>query len=69
MARNMDKMEMLKVSEAASLLGMQKRTLDAWRGLGKGPAYHVVGKKAIRYKRCDLEDYLNKRKIDVSGEG
>lgn len=39
--------------ETADLLSVKPRTLEKWRFLGKGPAWHVCG-RAIRYHYVDL---------------
>ena len=41
-------------AEAASLLGMSRRTLQKWRLTGGGPEYLKVG-KSVRY----AEDYIH----------
>jgi predicted DNA-binding transcriptional regulator AlpA len=43
--------------EAADLLRMSERTLQAWRGQGRGPAFVRAG-RAIRYRRSDLAIWI-----------
>ena len=48
---------LLRTPEAAALLGLKKPTLEKWRVQGGGPVYLRVGKKAIRYRRSDIEAF------------
>ncbi len=55
--------EVLSRKETAQLLGIDIRTLDRWRKLGRGPAYLDLtcgkGKKpCIRYRKTELERFL-----------
>jgi len=55
--------EVLSRKETAQLLGIDIRTLDRWRKLGRGPAYLDLtqgrGKKpCIRYRTRELEKFL-----------
>ena len=43
----------LTASEAATLLRLSRRTLDGYRSIGAGPAYHVFGNRVV-YSRADL---------------
>lgn len=45
---------------AASVLGVQPRTLESWRLRGGGPRYVQVG-RLIRYRRLTLEQWLAER--------
>lgn len=48
----------LNSAQAADYLGsMSPKTLAAWRGLGKGPRYRVVGQRLVRYHRDDLDAF------------
>jgi predicted DNA-binding transcriptional regulator AlpA len=44
---------LLNELQAARLLGLSSRTLQAWRSRGAGPAYVRAG-RAVRYRRSDL---------------
>ena len=54
----------LTTQEAAQLLGIDKRTLDNWRSLGRGPAYCRHSKRLIRYRRVDIEAYQQASRIE-----
>jgi hypothetical protein len=43
---------------AASYLGTTAGTLKNWRASGKGPKYHVVQDRLVRYHREDLDGFV-----------
>jgi len=47
-----------KTKEAAEYLAVTKSTLDAWRCYGKGPIFLKYGTKAIRYRKEDLDSFI-----------
>ena len=47
--------ECLTTPEAAKVLGLAETTLEKYRVYGTGPQYIKFGKKAVRYRRGDLE--------------
>ena len=53
---------LLHTTEAAFLLGLSPRTMEALRLRGGGPAYYSVGRRACRYRRRDLEIWLDVRR-------
>jgi len=44
--------------EAAAILGVQRKTLQNWRTLRKGPRAKKIGAKIIRYNRADLLAFI-----------
>ncbi|MFT4247641.1 MAG: helix-turn-helix domain-containing protein [Pseudomonas sp.] len=50
--------DLLDEKEAAALLAMKVATLRNWRALRTGPRYVKVGKRAVRYRRADLEAFI-----------
>jgi predicted DNA-binding transcriptional regulator AlpA len=50
---NVDQDKLLTEIQAADLLRMSSRTLQAWRGQGVGPPFIRAG-RAIRYRRSDV---------------
>ena len=48
---------MLNEQEAAAILGLSRRTLQAWRRLGKGPKYKKLGERAVRYELETLQAF------------
>ncbi len=49
----------LTTADAAEYLDMKKGTLEKWRFLKKGPRYYKIGKKQVRYRKSDLEAFLD----------
>ncbi len=52
---------LLLTAEVAFLLGLSPRTLEALRLKGGGPPFVAVTPKAVRYRRCDLEAWIEAR--------
>lgn len=52
---------LLTEKEAAKILGFSIRTLQKWRGNGGGPRFVHVSARAIRYRRADLEQWIEGR--------
>ncbi|MEO1242503.1 MAG: helix-turn-helix domain-containing protein [Pseudomonadota bacterium] len=54
--------DLLTEREAAQYLGVSPRTLSNWRVRSNdGPRYHKLSSRAVRYRRADLEDWLEDR--------
>jgi predicted DNA-binding transcriptional regulator AlpA len=51
---------LLNSEDAAQILGCSARTLASWRIAGDGPKFVAVG-RLIRYRRGDLEEWLQSR--------
>ena len=43
---------------AAAYLGSTAGTLKNWRATGKGPRYHVVQERLVRYHRDELDEFV-----------
>ena len=52
-------MELLNEEQAAKVLNVAQRTLQAWRFQGKGPAFVRISSRCIRYRRPDLEAWID----------
>ena len=48
--------------EAAELLGVLPATLAVWSHYKRGPVYHKVG-RSVRYKRSDVESFIEQGRI------
>lgn len=48
---------------AAALLGVSRRTLEAWRIRGGGPVYVRLGPGAVRYRPADLAAWIDARLV------
>lgn len=53
---------MLTTAQAAVVLGLSPRTLEQFRVKGGGCQYFALGRRAIRYKRQDLDAWLDARR-------
>lgn len=54
--------EVLTTPEAAEYVRLRKPTLERFRLTGEGPRYCKLG-GAVRYRRCDLDEWLQTRLI------
>ena len=53
---------LLTTTEAAAVLNLSPRTLEQLRVTGAGPPYFALGKRAVRYKHSDINDWLDARR-------
>lgn len=58
----------LTVDEAAEVLSVSVKTLEAWRRLGKGPAFVKLG-RSVRYTMRSLDEFTRDRTVRNSAEG
>ena len=49
---------LLTEKEAGKLLGFSIRTLQKWRIQGEGPPFVRISARAIRYRREDLDQWI-----------
>lgn len=54
--------DLLNEHEVADLLRVKLQTLRNWRWSGKGPHFFHVGERLIRYRRADLQAFLERGK-------
>jgi excisionase family DNA binding protein len=47
--------------EAAKYVGVSSAAFRLWRAQGTGPTYFRAGSKLIRYRRRDLDDWIEAR--------
>lgn len=52
---------------AATILGRSPRTLEDWRGNGRGPRFIKVG-RPVRYRLSDLVAFLDTQTFSNTGE-
>ncbi len=52
--------DLLKEGDVARWTGLSIRTLQAYRVKGGGPVYIKLGGSAIRYRRSDVEAYIER---------
>ena len=53
---------LLTEKQAARLLSMSHRTLQAWRRTGGGPTYMKLG-RAVRYRQRDLVTWIDAEQV------
>jgi excisionase family DNA binding protein len=54
---------MLTTKEAARRLGFTPQTLRLWRSQDRGPAYVQTEGGGVRYRRSDLEAWIEQRRV------
>ena len=47
--------------QAAKYVGISDAALRLWRSEGKGPRYFKAGEKLVRYRRTDLDAWIESR--------
>jgi predicted DNA-binding transcriptional regulator AlpA len=61
---------LLTTSDAARLLGYSPRALENWRYRGGGPRFVRVSAKSVRYRRADLDTWIEERlRVSTSDDG
>ena len=63
--------QLLREDEAAQFCDVSPRSLQRWRWAGNGPRFIRLGgtrRGAVRYRRSDLERYLEERTINTTSE-
>lgn len=58
--------DLLNEKEVAAKLGIATGTVRNWRCLRTGPAYVKLGKRAVRYRRADVDAFIA---AGVAGSG
>lgn len=56
-----DEPNMLTPKQAAKYLGISEGALRLWRSEGKGPRHFKAGEKLWRYRRADLDSWIEER--------
>jgi predicted DNA-binding transcriptional regulator AlpA len=58
---------LLNEAQTELLLGVSARTLQAWRLRGGGPKFVKAG-RAVRYRRRDLLDWIDKGTVENTSQ-
>lgn len=59
---------LLTTKEAAHLLHLSHRTLEAMRLRGGGPPFIALTRKAVRYHRGDLKNWISARRRNSTSD-
>lgn len=59
---------LLTASEAGQMLGLQPATIRRMTWAGELPVVRPTGKRAVRYRRSDLEALLRLRSTPMGGK-
>jgi excisionase family DNA binding protein len=51
----------LTPKQTAKYVGVSEGALRLWRAEGKGPRYFRAGEKLVRYRRADLDEWIEGR--------
>jgi excisionase family DNA binding protein len=57
--------DMLTPPEAAERIGVAVSTLALWRTQKKGPPYHKAGDRLVRYRRVELDAWLESGRVNA----
>ena len=55
---------LLTPEEAANMLGVKAATLQTWRARNRYPLKYVKIGSSVRYRQCDLVEFVNSRLSD-----
>lgn len=58
----------LTPQQAAKYMGISDAVLRLWRSAGKGPRYFRAGEKLVRYRRADLDSWIEGRLSATAGQ-
>ncbi len=53
--------KLLRQEEAAAMLNVAPRTLEAWRFRGEGPPWVRISGRCVRYRKSDLLAFIEER--------
>lgn len=62
---SMSEDKLLKTEEVAEILHVHPFTLASWRCTGRGPSFVKLGKAAVRYRRSDVEHFVERGRVEV----
>jgi len=61
-----DPQNALDPKRAARYLGVSEAVLRLWRSGGEGPRFFRAGEKLVRYRRADLDSWIESRLSEPS---
>ena len=59
----------LTPKQAAKYVGISEAALRLWRSEGRGPRYFKAGEKLVRYRRTDLDAWIEARLVTAEQYG
>jgi len=60
--------KLINEHEAADYIGHSVRALQNWRVRGGGPKFVKISGRSIRYRRCDLNTWIEARLVRNTSE-
>lgn len=57
--------ELVDSNEVAQMLKITANTLQIWRHQGKGPRYVKLSRRAVRYRKKDILDWVQNSMIET----
>ena len=60
--------EFLTEKQAAYYLNMSVRTLQSWRLRGGGPVFTRLGARAVRYRRMDIQSWIESGRLSSTSQ-
>ena len=54
--------------QVAEYLGLTTEGVRQWRKLGTGPAYARVSQRVVRYRRSDIDAWLDAHRVTPEGK-
>ena len=64
-----DHQDTLTPKQAGKYLSISEGALRLWRAEGKGPRYFRAGEKLVRYRRADLDSWIEARLVTAEQYG
>ncbi len=55
--------QLISEQDAADFLAHPVKTLQGWRCQGIGPAFVRISGRSIRYRRCDLQEWIESKRV------
>ncbi|MCZ6905070.1 MAG: helix-turn-helix domain-containing protein [Acidobacteria bacterium] len=61
----MDGRKLLKPEDVAELTELSTETLAQWRSQRRGIPFVKIARNCVRYRQCDLDEWIEKRIVPV----
>ena len=60
--------QLINEKEASVYIGHSVRALQNWRVRGGGPKFAKISARSIRYRRCDLDQWIESKLVRSTSE-